>query len=228
MGVPMTNLLRHRSPEVSHDETSAQVPSDQVVQRPALENSVRGAPLSLILGGFLALLLSAWAGIVPFIGPTFGFSPDATGSLTWNQVHAFGAVVPEAVGVLACLLIIANARRPTGFPAPGVLGTSGFLVFLCGAWLAVVPAVCPVMAGSYFQAASPSRTLAYWLGLALGPGVLLTAFGGFTMGRAEREKYSSQVHSVNGRTTIDVRVPPGTSQWRRTPEMRERGCHATI
>jgi len=34
----------------------------------------------LVLGGFLALLLSAWAGVLPFIGSSFGFSPDGTAS----------------------------------------------------------------------------------------------------------------------------------------------------
>jgi len=38
---------------------------------PVLTTLPGSAPLSLILGGFLALLLSAWAGIVPFIGPEF-------------------------------------------------------------------------------------------------------------------------------------------------------------
>ncbi len=199
----MTNLLRHhRSPDVSHDETSAQVPSDQMLQTSTLENTLRGAPLSLIIGGFLTLLISAWAGIVPYIGPTFGFSPDATGSWTWDEVHALGAAVPGAVGVAACLFIIVNARRPTGFLAPGILGTSGFLLFLCGAWLAVVPAVWPVLVGSYFHAASPSLTLAYWLGLAVGPGVLLVAFGGFTMGRAEREKNRVRVTASRGDATL--------------------------
>src|ERR1035438_9059685 len=61
---------------------------------PVLTTLPGSAPLSLILGGFLALLLSAWAGIVPFIGPSFGFSPDGTASWTWNLVHGLGAAVP--------------------------------------------------------------------------------------------------------------------------------------
>jgi hypothetical protein len=189
----MTHLLRHHSSDVITDESGAQTqsngvePSSTPMTAPMSSRSVRGAPLSLILGGFLALLISAWAGVVPFVGPTFGFSADGTASWTWNEVHALGALAPGAAGVLACLLIIVSARRPTGTLAPGLLVASGFLAFLCGAWLAVIPAVWPTLVGSYFQAASPSLTLAYWMGLAVGPGVLLAVFGGFTMGRAGRE-----------------------------------------
>ena len=189
----MTHLLRHH-PDVVRDEENAQAQRNEIeptpTRTPTFPTPARGAPLSLILGGFLALLVSAWAGIVPFVGPTFGFSPDGTASWTWNEVHALGALVPGAAGVLACLLIIVSARRPTGTLAPVLLVTSGFLAFLSGAWLAVIPVVWPTLVGNYFHTASPSMTLAYWAGLAVGPGVLLASFGGFAMGRAGREAAS--------------------------------------
>ncbi|HEV3187547.1 MAG TPA: hypothetical protein VGZ04_05790 [Acidimicrobiales bacterium] len=191
----MTHLLRHHS-DVVRDEENKQAqridsePTPTPTPTPTFPTSARGAPLSLILGGFIALMVSAWAGIVPFVGPTFGFSPDATASWTWNEVHALGAVVPGAAGVLACLLIIVSARRPTGTLAPGLLVAAGFLAFLCGAWLAVMPVAWPALVGTYFHTASPSMTLAYWAGLAVGPGVLLASFGGFAMGRAGREAAS--------------------------------------
>jgi hypothetical protein len=57
-------------------------------------------------------------------------------------------------------------------------------VFLCGAWLAVFPVVWPVITAPYFHAASPSMTLAHWLGYASGPGVLLAAIGAYVIGRS--------------------------------------------
>jgi len=155
----------------------------------SFESPPGSAPLSLILGGFLALLVSAWAGIIPFVGPSFGFSADGTVSWTWNLVHALGALVPGAVGLLACLAIIVIARRPSGTLASSRLAVAGFMIFLCGAWFASVPVAWPVLVGSYLHTASPSLTLHYWMGLAIGPGVLLAAFGAFAMGRAGREAY---------------------------------------
>ncbi|MGD0985956.1 MAG: hypothetical protein ABSA65_19430 [Acidimicrobiales bacterium] len=175
----------HLAPGVGDGVAPSVVP-DRV---PVVATSPGSAPLSLILGGFLALLLSAWAGIVPFIGPSFGFSADGTASWTWNLVHGLGAVLPGAVGLLACLGIVVTARRMTGTLDARRLVGAGFLIFLCGAWFASVPVVWPVLVGSYFRAASPSLTLDYWMGLAIGPGVLLAAFGAFAMGRAGRESH---------------------------------------
>jgi hypothetical protein len=155
------------------------------VQR--VEVGVRGASVGLILGAFVALLIAAWAGIVPFAGPVFGFSADGSASWTWNELHALGAAVPGAVGIVACVVVIVCARRPMGLQSAGSLATAGFVLFLCGAWLAVVPVVWPVLVGTYFHAASPSMTLAHWMGYAAGPGVLLAGFGGVVMGRAGRE-----------------------------------------
>jgi hypothetical protein len=145
---------------------------------------IPGASAGLAVGAFLALLISAWAGIIPYVGPAFSFSADGTSSWTWNHVHAFGALLPGAVGVLACALILAAARRPLGVRSS--VAFWGFILFLCGAWLTVVPIVWPVIEGGYFQAASPSRTFAYWMAYASGPGVLLAAFGAFVMGRSGR------------------------------------------
>lgn len=165
-------------------------------QQTQTELLMPSASVGLILGGFLALLLSAWAGVIPFVGPTFGFSADGAASWTWNEVHALGAVVPGAVGIIMCVAIITSARRPVGLQSAGSLRSAGFLLFLCGAWLAVVPVVWPVLVNPYFHAASPSMTLAYWMGYASGPGVLLGAFGAYTMGRASGESVTSRMTST--------------------------------
>jgi hypothetical protein len=171
---------------------SAVSSTGNVPGRERTDVSIPGASLGLILGGFVAMLVSAWAGIVPFVGPTFGFSADGSTSWTWNQVHALGAVVPGAVGVVACVTVMVCARRPMGLQSASSLATAGFALFLCGAWLAVVPVVWPVLVGSYFHVASPSMTLAHWMGYAAGPGVLLAGFGGLFVGRAGRESMTTR------------------------------------
>jgi hypothetical protein len=138
----------------------------------------------LFVGGAIALLLAVWAALVPFIGPTFGFSLDGTSSWTWNDVHAWGAVVPGAVAFFAALIVLANAGQPTEYRSPGALRTAGLLLFLSGAWLTVVPVVWPVIVGHYFVGTSASLTLQHWLAAASGPGLLLATFGGVVMGRA--------------------------------------------
>ena len=111
MDTPISEPVSPGIAPAAGDGVSPPVVPDSV---PVVATSPGSAPLSLILGGFLALLLSAWAGIAPFIGPSFGFSPDGTASWTWNLVHGLGAVLPGAVGLLACLGIVVIARRLTG------------------------------------------------------------------------------------------------------------------
>jgi hypothetical protein len=176
------------SAPAARSSVSPTIDSDGVLTLSTLPGS---APLSLILGGFLALLVSAWAAIVPFVGPSFGFSPDGTASWTWNRAHLLGALVPGAISLLACLIIVVLARHPSGRLVPSRLVSAGFLIFLCGAWFASVPVVWPVLVGSYFRHASPSLTLGYWMGSATGPGVLIAAFGAFAMGRAGRETHEN-------------------------------------
>jgi hypothetical protein len=136
------------------------------------------------VGAFIALLVSAWAGIVPFVGPTFGLSADGTSSWTWNHAHALGALVPGVVGVVACLMVLGSARMSRGFASFLALRTWGFLLFLCGAWLTVMPVAWPVLVGPYFHVASPTMTLAYWMAYSSGPGLLLAGFGAFVIGRS--------------------------------------------
>ncbi len=167
--------------------------TDSVTRVQRTDFYVPSASVGLILGGIVTLLVAAWAGIVPFLGPTFGFSADGTASWTWNELHALGAVVPGAVGILMCLIVLACARRPMGLQSAGMLATSGSVLFLCGAWLTVVPVVWPVLVGSYFHAASPLTTFEFWMGYASGPGLLMAAFGAMAMGRAGRESLTSQV-----------------------------------
>lgn len=194
--------LPHRSSNTHSDETAKDVtaPNAAVTQTQdtssrkgdfdsqEVQGTYRGpvAPVGLIIGAFLALLLSVWTGIVAYVGPTFGFSADGSSSWTWNQVHTFGGLVPGAVGVLACLLILTSARQRHGLLSSVALGTWGFVLLLCGAWLSVAPIVWPVIVGTYFHTASPLMTLAYWMGYSSGPGVLLAGFGAFAMGRAHR------------------------------------------
>ncbi len=188
MDTPTNEPASPLSAPAAGSSVSPPIESDSVPAPPTLPGS---APLSLLLGGFLALLVSAWAAVIPFVGPSFGFSPDGTASWTWNRAHVLGTLVPGTVSLLACLIVVVVARHPTGTLVPSRIVSAGFLIFLCGAWFSSVPVVWPVLVGSYFRVASPSLTLAYWMGLATGPGVLLAAFGAFAMGRAGRETHEN-------------------------------------
>jgi hypothetical protein len=137
--------------------------------------------LSLETAGFLTLLLGAWGGIVPFVGPIFGFSADGSSSWTWNLAHALLFLAPGATAVIAGLLIIAKGRSPRRRS----LVFCGLIAAAAGAWFVVGPLAWPVLEGTaYFHSgASALRELAYWIGYSLGTGGLLVALGSFVLGR---------------------------------------------
>ena len=177
---PITDVM---APVAKRPATSDAPPTSE---RGAAPTRTPGAPVGLAIGAFVALLLSAWAGLVPYLGPTFGLSADGASSWTWDRAHTFNALLPGALGVIASVFVIAASRRPNGMLSVASLRTWGLVLFACGAWLSVAPVVWPVIVGPYFLSASPSDTLAHWLAYASGPGLLIAAFGAYTMGRAGR------------------------------------------
>jgi hypothetical protein len=192
------SLLHNRSSE-TNNESSMDVMASNASTKPQTETRTQVEPYDVVaeqrmpiaasgvgLGAFLVLLVAAWAAIIPFVGPAFGFSADGTSSWTWSDVHALGGLVPGAVGVLACLMLLASTGQPRATRSSQAFW--GFILFLAGAWLTVVPVVWPVLHGAYFLGASPSRTLEYWLAYASGPGTLIAAFGTFVIGRSRSSR----------------------------------------
>ena len=100
---------------------------------------VRLGRVGLALAGVIALLASAWGGVVPYVGPLFGYSADGSDAWHWSLPHAFLALVPGVVGVLLGLMIVAESRGITVGKGRVSLATAGTLLMVCGAWFAIGP-----------------------------------------------------------------------------------------
>lgn len=145
--------------------------------------------------GAVALLASAWGGIVPYVGPLFGFSVDGAGSWHWSLAHSMLFLVPGAAGVLLGLFVIAESRGVTVGKGRLSLATAGTLLILCGAWFAIGSYAWPVLtnSGSYFSSATHLRFLTYELGYSVGVGLVLVMCGAFVTGWASRHSPNSAV-----------------------------------
>jgi hypothetical protein len=145
--------------------------------------------------GVVAVLASAWGGIVPYVGPTFGFSADGSGSWYWNLAHSLLALVPGVVGILLGLFVIAESRGVTVGRGRLSLAMAGTLLILCGAWFAIGPYAWPVLtnSGTYVTASTHMRVLTYELGYSVGVGLVLVMCGAFVAGWASRHSPSSAV-----------------------------------
>ena len=143
---------------VQHDET------EDAPERA----KVRSVGLGLV--GVVAVLTSAWGGIVPYVGPIFGYSGDGSISWTWNTPHAVLALIPGAFGVFLGLVVIGEARGVVFGRGRITLAMAGTLLMIVGAWFAIGPYAWPVLAstGPYFVTGSHLRVLAYEPGTASG------------------------------------------------------------
>ena len=150
--------------------------------------AVSGPSGGLGTAAVLIFVVGTWGGLVPFLGPIFGFSADGSPSWTWNLSHVLLWVVPGAAAVLGAVGSMGLMGRFTrGKGRVGAAG-AGVVVTLSGAWFVMGPVSWPVFERSagVFVPAPPLRELSYQVGYSLGPGILLVLLGGMLLGWALR------------------------------------------
>lgn len=156
----------------------------------AAEATTRTMPASLAVLGMFTILISAWGGIVPYVGPTFGYHVAGTSAWSWTSSHAVLALVPGAIGLLAGMVIWARSSNLSIGGGRIGLAFAGLVALVCGAWFVIGPFAWPVIEDNrpYFVPASPFRMLADLVGASLGTGVILAACGAFALGWAVRHR----------------------------------------
>jgi len=147
--------------------------------------------------GIVTILIAAWGGVVPFVGPLFGYRADGATPWTWNLAQAVLGLAPGIIGVLAGLAIAsAGGRLSLGIGKASLAG-AGFVASLAGAWFVIGPDAWTVLSTKprYFVGTSPFRALVDLLGYSFGPGLILAVCGGCAIGWAVRHRYSAPVRS---------------------------------
>ncbi|HEY4018789.1 MAG TPA: hypothetical protein VGM75_08895 [Pseudonocardiaceae bacterium] len=133
------------------------------------------------VNGLLLILLGAWGGIVPFIGPRIGlnYTADAAWTFTWAKFWL--EVLPGAAVLIGGFGLIGTAAR-----AGGVLW--GWLATLGGAWFIVGQTVSQLWTGGKGEfAASAASTVAgrtvEEIVLFYGLGAVIVFLAGVALGR---------------------------------------------
>jgi hypothetical protein len=157
-------------------------------ERTAVGSPVRTVSISLSTIGIVTVMISAWGGIVPYVGPTFGYTADGSASWQWSLTHSVLALVPGAIGCLAGLSFLARIPERSIGRRKTSLSMAGLIAGLCGAWFVIGPLAWPVIDNTraYFVGASPLRQLANEVGYSLGTGLILAMCGAFAIGWATR------------------------------------------
>lgn len=131
--------------------------------------------------GVMLVLLGAWGGLIPFIGPYFhyAYTPDKAWVYTTGRLWL--EILPGAATVLGGLLVLGSARRHTAM-------FGAFLAALGGAWFVVGNLVSTLWNSGTPQAGVPAgtgltRLAAENLGFFTGLGVLIVFFAALALGR---------------------------------------------
>jgi hypothetical protein len=139
--------------------------------------------------GLLLILLGAWGGLAPFIGPQFhfAFTPDKAWAYTSGRLYL--SAIPGGVALLAGLVVLATRSRAVGVLA-GLLGALGGIWFLIGPGVVVTllqrPGINEGIPVAYTGVSG--RLAADWayfesLGIHVLPGILILLVAGIVAGR---------------------------------------------
>lgn len=162
---------------VDHPRSSRTRPT---VVIPRLSTVGVAGPSSTAFIGFMTALFGAWAAIVGFVGPTFGYRVTTYGAWQWASDNWLLHLIPGALALAAGLLVLGQARSDTG---AGV-SLAGLAALVAGAWLVVGPVLWPWFEHSlaYRPASAVSGArFVIEVGANLGPGIILAMFGGMLL-----------------------------------------------
>lgn len=133
------------------------------------------------MSGTLLVLLGIWGGIIPFLGPTFGYAytPDAAWHYTIERLYL--AVLPGAAAIIGGLLLIGSANRL-------VTSLGGWLAAAAGAWFIVGQPLSPLWNGGTVAGGTPADAgtnlgVAEEIGFFYGLGAVILFLAAMALGR---------------------------------------------
>jgi hypothetical protein len=132
------------------------------------------------MSGFMLIVLGLWGGLIPLVGPYFGyaFGSHATWDLTMNRFWL--DVLPGAAVVLGGLLLMSSGHRVSGTMA-------SWIAMAGGAWFAVGPPVSRLWEHSGGPIGVPlfghTRQTFELIGYFYGLGIVVMGLAAFALGR---------------------------------------------
>jgi hypothetical protein len=173
------------------------------------------------VSGALIALLGAWGALIPFIGPSFGYSIGPDDAWNWTNGRLWLSLLPGVVAVVGGLTLMLSARRPTA-------SFGALLGVLAGTWFIVGPTVSQLWNDGVSQAGTVhgSDTLQVFevLGYFLALGALILYFAATALGRLSVR--SVRDIELNEDTAAAGAGAAATTAPRRRLARRDRGATA--
>jgi hypothetical protein len=181
-------------------------------------------PLSVAGMAMFAALLGAWAGIVTFVGPDFGYRPTTSSAWQWTTANWLLHLIPGAVAVAAGLIITASSRAMTA-GLRGLIRLSVLAMLAAGAWLVVGPAAWPIFESSpaYGIASSARMSFAHQIGANLGPGLILVAMAAMILEAVAVSRTTAVESRAAGAATVTGATTAGDAGTAVAPPAEAQG-----
>ncbi|MGH3471840.1 MAG: hypothetical protein ACRDPG_07320 [Nocardioidaceae bacterium] len=133
------------------------------------------------VSGVLLILLGAWGGLIPFIGPTFSYAYTPDDSWHFTMGRLWLEILPGAAAVLGGLILLIGAHR-----AITIFGC--WLAAVAGAWFVVGPVLSTLWNGGVPAAGVPAsadttQAAMEQIGFFSGLGVVILFLASVSLGR---------------------------------------------
>lgn len=138
--------------------------------------------------GLLLVLLGAWGGLAPFVGPYFHFAYTPDKAWHYSTGRLYLSVIPGGVALLAGLAVLLTRSRVAGIIA-GLLGALAGAWFVIGAgFVSIVLNRTSISPGTPVLHSGLGMSTAQWsylelMGLFTGVGILIIFVAAIVMGR---------------------------------------------
>ncbi|HWC82385.1 MAG TPA: hypothetical protein VG756_20740 [Pseudonocardiaceae bacterium] len=131
--------------------------------------------------GTLLVLLGIWGGLVPFVGPHFGYAYTPGTTWTMTSGRLFLEVLPGAAAVLGGLIMLSSTNR-------AVAVWASWLAAVGGAWFVVGPSLSRLWTHGQPQSGTPTATTTLGttvqeIGFFYGTGVVILFLAAAGLGR---------------------------------------------
>jgi hypothetical protein len=100
------------------------------------------------LSGVLLILVGAWGGLIPFIGPYFHYTYTPPSAWSYTPGRLWLEILPAAGAVAGGLILLASSSRPAAL-------FGAWLAAITGAWFALGGLIGPIWRGHQVSAGTP-------------------------------------------------------------------------
>lgn len=132
--------------------------------------------------GTILVLLGLWGGLVPFVGPYFGYAFTPDRPWAWTDGRLWLEVLPAVAAVIGGLMVLSSSNRLVGL-AGGWLAAAAGLWFVVGRDLSMLWNASGVPGGGAPVGSNQAWIVAEQLGFFYGLGALIVLAAGLALGR---------------------------------------------